>query len=349
MNFSWLLWGVGAFMITYVSIPWLQKQAPRWGLIDYPNVRKWHKKPTPRVGGIAVYSAIVILTLLWLLLTSATSYLRQIFGILIATTWIMTLGIMDDAGRLHHQVKLWFGMPVAALVLIYTGIHATLFASSVLNFMVTVLWVVGIVSAFNLLDNMDGLSAGTAAIAAAFFTGFAWVQEQRLVALFGVLVVGAAVGFLLYNFYPASVFLGDGGAMTLGLLLATLGLKVDYLGLPVSLSWMVPILVLGVPIFDTSLVTFSRLRRGLLPFASPGKDHLSHRLNNLGFSPRCVAMIHYLLDFLLGSIASLFVFYRALLPLWGWYIVFGFILISAFLAMLWLETVPFERQEVHTT
>ena len=147
-----------------------------------------------------------------------------------------------------------------------------------LNIAATLVWVVGITNAMNLLDNMDGLSGGIAAIAALFFLLFAAMSKQYLVGALAAALVGACVGFLFYNLNPASIFMGDTGSLFLGFTLAAVGIKLRFPDNSAFVTWMVPVLVLAVPIFDTTLVIISRLRRGLNPLTTPGKDHLSHRL-----------------------------------------------------------------------
>src|SRR5207245_2059452 len=148
-------------------------------------------------------------------------------------------------------------------------------------------------AAFSILDHMDGLVSGVAAIASFFFALLAIMNGQVLVASLGAAVLGASLGFLRWNFKPAKIFMGDGGAMFLGFMVATLGLKLRLTETPQSIAWMVPAMVLAVPVFDTMLVIISRSRRGLLPFASPGKDHTAHRLANLGLGQRGAVLVIY--------------------------------------------------------
>jgi len=158
---------------------------------------------------------------------------------------------------------------------------------------VTLIWVVGITNAQNLLDNMDGLSGGVAAVASAFFLLLASMSGQYLVAALSAALLGACLGFLRYNYNPASIFMGDSGSLFLGFVLAALGIKLRFDNLP-TVTWMIPILVMGVPIFDTALVTISRLRRRLNPLTTPGRDHTSHRLVARGMSQREAVLSLYL-------------------------------------------------------
>ena len=187
---------------------------------------------------------------------------------------------------------------------------------------------------------MDGLCAGVAAVAAAFFTISAGMNGQTLVRTLGVAAFGAALGFLRWNFNPAKIFMGDGGAMFLGFLMATLGLKVRPDGGEFPVSWLVPILILGVPIFDTTLVSISRSRRGLLPFTSPGKDHTAHRLSNLGLGHRGAVLIMYAAGAIFGSLALLI----QRIPATTTYAIVGGVVLAACAAIFFLESLPYERQ-----
>ena len=143
---------------------------------------------------------------------------------------------------------------------------------------------IGITNAVNFLDNMDGLSGGVTAIAAAWFLLLSITNGQILVAPFAAALMGASLGFLVYNFNPARIFMGDAGSLFLGFMLAAVGLKLRFPGQPDAMTWMIPVLVLGIPVLDMTLVTISRLRRGVNPWTTAGKDHLSHRLVQLGLN-----------------------------------------------------------------
>ncbi|MGA2098561.1 MAG: MraY family glycosyltransferase, partial [Candidatus Acidiferrum sp.] len=260
---------------------------------------------------------------------------------------VAAVGILDDRGWLHHQVKLFIGMPLAACVLLITGVHAQVFevlfsgrTAYILDAILTVIFVVGITASFSILDHMDGLCAGVAATASIFFALLAYFNGQTLVTTLAAAVLGAATGFLRWNFKPAKIFMGDGGAMFLGFLMATLGLKLRLEQANHISAWLAPLLILGVTIFDTTLVTISRSRRGLLPFATPGKDHAAHRLSNLGLGHRGAVLLMYFLGLITGG-AAILVSYLA--PL-------GAILIALLASAVvltgvaFLERAPYERQ-----
>jgi UDP-GlcNAc:undecaprenyl-phosphate GlcNAc-1-phosphate transferase len=317
--------------------------ALRVGMVDLPGPRKVHLKPIPLLGGLAMYAAVVIAVL-----TAFSGPARaQVVGILIGATLVAGVGILDDRGVLHHQVKLFVGMPLAAVILMMSGIRAQVFSvllggrsGDYLDIALSVIWVVGITASFSILDHMDGLCAGIAAMASVFFALLAYLHGQTLVTTLAAAVLGAATGFLRWNFKPAKIFMGDGGAMFLGFLMATLGLKLRLENTNHLSSWLAPILILGVTIFDTTLVTISRSRRGLLPFATPGKDHAAHRLSNLGLGHRGAVLTLYLLG-AIGGGAAILVSYLSTL---GALSVGALTLALIFAGVLFLERAPYERQ-----
>src|ERR1700751_4733875 len=304
---SLIAFGVALFGSLGLTAP-VRQFALRVGLVDKPDPRKVHLKPIPLLGGMAIYLGFAAA----ILLTQHGVMQQQTIAIFTGATLLAIVGFLDNGGLLHHQVKLFIGMPVAALLLLASGIRAQLFsqfipgtAGMILDGFLTIVWVVGITASFSILDHMDGLCAGITAVAAAFFTLSAYMNGQTAVQTLAAATLGAALGFLRWNFNPAKIFMGDGGAMFLGFLMATLGLKIRPDGAPFPAGWLVPILILGVPIFDTTLVSISRARRGLLPFTSPGKDHTAHRLSNLGLGHRRAVLVMYFLAAVLGGIALL--------------------------------------------
>ncbi len=339
--------GVLAFLVALVAslvlvVP-VRALALRVGMVDLPGPRKVHQTPIPLLGGLAMYGAVMI-AVLFAFDGPARS---QIEGILAGASLVAATGFLDDRGILHHQVKLFVGMPVAALFLLFSGIHAQVFSVMVggragyaLDAILTVVWVVGITASFSILDHMDGLCAGIAAVASISFALVAYLNGQTLVTTLAAAVLGAATGFLRWNFKPAKIFMGDGGAMFLGFLMATLGLKLRLDQADHLTGWLVPLLILGVTIFDTTLVTISRARRGLLPFTTPGKDHAAHRLANLGLGHRGSVLSLYLLGIFSGATAVLVSY----LPTQGAAAVGAISLALIFAGVAFLEKAPYERQ-----
>lgn len=322
--------------------------ALRVGMVDLPGPRKVHLTPIPLLGGLAIYAAVVIAVLLAFTGPART----QIAGILIGATLVAAVGILDDRGLLHHQVKLFVGMPLAAAILLVSGIRAQVFSvllggssGQILDAAITVIWVVGITASFSILDHMDGLCAGVAAMSSVFFALLAYLNGQTLVTTLAAAVLGASTGFLRWNFKPAKIFMGDGGAMFLGFLMATLGLKLRLENATHLSSWLAPLLILGTAIFDTTLVTISRSRRGLLPFTTPGKDHVAHRLSNLGLGHRGAVLTLYLLG-AVGGAAAVAVAY---LSTRGTLILGVLALVFIFAGVAYLENAPYERQTRKTS
>ncbi len=319
-----------ALLFAVGGTPVVRRVALTLGIIDQPSARKVHTKAMPLLGGVAIYGAFVAA----LLIFGQQFYVEQLIGILLGATWVSFLGVVDDWRGVRPYVKL-AGQAVGALILIATGVQVEFLHNPVLNAAVTIFWVVGITNALNLLDNMDGLSGGVAAIAAAWFGLLAVSNGQVLVSSMSVALLGAALGFLIYNFNPASIFMGDVGALFLGFLLASVGIKLRFLGNSDDITWMIPILVLGVPIFDTTLVFISRLRRGLNPLTTPGRDHLSHRLVKLGLTPRRAVLVIYAIGGVLGALA--FVVQYLTLPVA--YTLLALVLIGGGIALWKLEQV----------
>ena len=339
--------GVLAFFIALfaslmLTVP-VRALALRVGMVDLPGPRKVHLQPIPLLGGLAMYGA-VMLAILFAFDGAARA---QSAGIVTGATLVAMVGFLDDRGWLHHQIKLFVAMPLAACILLATGVRAQVFSvllpgqlGYVCDAALTIFWVVGITASFSILDHMDGLCAGIAAMAAVFFTMLAYLNGQTIVTTLAAAVLGAAAGFLRWNFKPAKIFMGDGGAMFLGFLMATLGLKLRLEQANHLSAWLTPPLILGVTIFDTTLVSISRLRRGLLPFATPGKDHAAHRLANLGLGQRGAVLTLYFLGALAGGTAVLV----AYLPPRGALLTAVVIPALTFGAVLLLERAPYERQ-----
>jgi UDP-GlcNAc:undecaprenyl-phosphate/decaprenyl-phosphate GlcNAc-1-phosphate transferase len=339
--------GVLAFLIALfaslmLTVP-VRALALRVGMVDLPGPRKVHVSPIPLLGGLAMYAAVVLAVLF----TFTGAARAQIVGILSGATLVAAVGILDDRGWLHHQIKLFLGMPVAACILLLTGIHSQVFAvffsgrlGYVLDALLTVFFVVGITASFSILDHMDGLCAGVAATASIFFALLAYLNGQTLVTTLAAAVLGAATGFLRWNFKPAKIFMGDGGAMFLGFLMATLALKLRLEQANHLSSWLAPLLILGVTIFDTTLVTISRSRRGLVPFTTPGKDHAAHRLSNLGLGHRGAVICMYGLGLLTGGAAVLVSYLSPLSALLVAVLASALVLTGVF----FLERAPYERQ-----
>lgn len=289
-----------AFILVLGATPIIRRIANRLGIVDQPDARRLHLMPVPLLGGVAIYAGFIIA----LLVFGEGWVVSQAIGILVGATIVSFLGIWDDRWGLRPLLKL-LGQAVAASMLIISGIQVSFLPHPALNVAITFIWILGITNALNLLDNMDGLSGGVGAVAAGFFLLLAAWNGQYLVASLAAALMGVCVGFLVYNFNPASIFMGDAGSMFLGFILAVVGIKLRFPGRPNVITWMIPVVVLGLPIFDTTLVVFSRLRRGINPLTNPGQDHVSHRLVSLGLSHRQAVILLYGVCSALGLVGLL--------------------------------------------
>jgi UDP-GlcNAc:undecaprenyl-phosphate GlcNAc-1-phosphate transferase len=319
---------LSALLLAVWGTPLARWAAPRLGFVDQPSARRVHRRPMPRLGGAAIYLAAIAA----LLVFRERFNIHQAVGILLGATLVSFFGLWDDRRGLSPAFKL-LGQFGAAGILLFTGVQVNIFPYAWLNIAVTLIWVVGITNAMNLLDNMDGLSGGVGAVASSFFLLLAAMNGQYLVGVLSAALLGACVGFLVYNLNPASIFMGDAGALFLGFMLAVVGIKLRFMDNVNIVTWMVPVLILGVPIFDTTLVFVSRMLRGLNPLTAPGKDHTSHRLVSMGFTQREAVMILYLAGGALGLQA---VFVTQATVLEG-YVVGGAVALTSAVALVALE------------
>jgi UDP-GlcNAc:undecaprenyl-phosphate/decaprenyl-phosphate GlcNAc-1-phosphate transferase len=299
MSAEWLLvFTVLVSLIVSLVATWVARTAAvRFALLDRPDQRKVHANPIPLLGGLAIYAAF----LLAVLATNSRVVLAEGTAVLIGATLLVLVGAYDDQYGMSPRVKL-AAQFLAAIIVVAGGVQVSLFTNPWLNLPLTIFWMVGIGNAMNLLDNMDGLSAGIALIAASFFTLLALSQGQVWVATTSAALAGATLGFLMYNWNPATIFMGDAGSLLLGYMLAILGMKLRFTNIEPQRTWLIPILILAVPIFDTTLVTISRLRRGI-SITSGGKDHTSHRLVRLGLNVREAVTAIYLAGLIVGAAA----------------------------------------------
>lgn len=285
-------------LVSFISTPLVRRLAQRVNFVDNPQARKMHITPMPMLGGIAIYLGLMASVVL----TQQSKTYIELLGIVLGATVTTLFGLWDDRVELSPAIKL-VGQALATGILIATGTQVHVFDSEVLNIALTMFWVLGIVNAINFQDNMDGLAAGLATVASTFFFVLAASEGLFVVALLAAALLGACIGFLYYNFNPASLFMGDAGSMLIGFMLAVLGIKLTFSGRPLAATWMIPIIILGVPIFDTTLVVISRLRRGKHVYQG-GKDHTSHRLVSiLGMSSARSVMTLYLIAGMLGLVA----------------------------------------------
>lgn len=316
-----------AMTVTLAGIPWVRRAAIAMGLVDLPSQRKAHRTPTPLLGGTAIFIGAII----GVLLIYGGNPQPTVIGVVLAASVVALTGLIDDYRPLPAWAKLG-GQLLGFLILAYFGIRVRLPVPDFVNYAITLIWLLGITNAINFLDNMDGLSAGISAVSSSFILLLALINGQFLVGALAAGLLGACLGFLRYNFPPAQIFMGDVGSLFLGFLLAVLGIQLRFPANSNFVTWMVPVFILGLPIFDMVLVVTSRIRRGLSP-NTPGKDHISHRLVRLGFSSRKAVLILYLISGVLGMMA-LFIT-QATIP--EGYIVAAVTAVFGVVAIWWLE------------
>jgi UDP-GlcNAc:undecaprenyl-phosphate GlcNAc-1-phosphate transferase len=334
-------------VIASLLVAWVSMQiARRAGLIDYPYSasHKTHKQPTPLAGGIAFVIAMAICSIWAGSLQDIT--LRNI---LITGLIVFVLGLLDDAFVIAARWKL-LGQVAAAIMLYVMGISVGIFDSpeflvylqppwsTYLNFTITLLWLVGITNAFNFVDSMDGLAVGLGGMAAAFFCLLTMVSGQASLAILFAVLLGVCISLYYYNSAPALFFLGDSGSQSLGFVLAALAIVYQPVDANQSSSWFAPILLLGVPIFDATLVVLSRLRRGT-PVYQSALDHTYHRLIKAGLAPNRAVLSMQGVAFLLGGLAFICLY----LPPLQANLIFSGVLLASLICLVVLDRKSFWR------
>lgn len=291
---------VTAFVIAFATAlyftPVIRKGAIAYGVVDSPDGRlKVHKEPVAYLGGIAIYLAFLVAV------AAAYEFTSEVLGLLLGASIIVMLGLFDDLKVLTPEVKL-LGQIVAALVLVKAGIMIRLtFLPEWACLALTILWLVGVTNAINLIDVSDGLASGVASIGGIFLYAISVYNGHTTIAVMTLALVGAALGFLAFNRPPARIYLGDAGSMFLGFMLAALAMSGHYT-FNHRVGAVAPVLILGVPIFDTLYVMGVRAVRGI-PLMRGSPDHFAVRLRNNGHRAGRIAAIGYAAATLLGATA----------------------------------------------
>jgi len=281
-----ILTGVIALLLSLYGNPIAREAALKYGIVDAPDGQLKHQRePVPYFGGLAIYIAFVMS------LALTFEFRQDVLGIVLGGTIVVMLGLIDDFGVLTPATKL-AGQLLAIFVLIKSGIRIEIAVlPDWVDLILTVFWMVGLINAFNLLDIMDGLAAGVGAVSAMFLLFVALFQGDQTTAFMLAALIGSLLGFLRYNWQPAKIYMGDTGAMLIGLLLGAMTMIGKYPSdHPVSL--LTPVFILGVPIFDTLFVMYIRYMRGLPVFwGSP--DHIAIRLRHWGLTIPQIVLISY--------------------------------------------------------
>lgn len=294
--FSLLIAGIVCVILT----PVVKKIGSSRGWMAYPVKDRWHRRPTALMGGIAIYTGFCIPVLGYVDLRGLASifvkgidagpepsFMAMIWA---GATLLFILGLLDDFLHIKPHTKL-IGQIVVAAMVTFAGYRLQWFTSLTLDTMVTLFWIIGITNAFNLIDNMDGLCAGVGAISAVFFAAILW-QDPVEASVAALALAGSLVAFLVYNFNPASIFMGDCGSLVVGFVVSMLGLfYAESAKLPMA-SLAVPVTIVMVPILDTTLVTLVRVLSGRKA-STGGRDHTSHRLVLMGLTERGAVVFLY--------------------------------------------------------
>lgn len=338
-----------SFGTAYLLTPLMRKVALKMGVMSWPGKRTVHTQPIPYLGGLAIYFAFV--TAVWAVLYASPQlkleFSQSVKGLFIGATLIVILGLWDDIKNLRAVIKL-AGQTAIALVLFtyefridlitnpFGGqIHIPLFGSA----LITVVWVVGVINALNLVDGLDGLAAGVTFIGSVVLFSIALFLGNYITVYLLAALAGSVLGFLRFNFHPAKIFMGDTGSMLLGLILACSVLLGFQYKIATAAVLLVPITVLSIPIYDTSVAFFRRLMKQA-PIFRPDKQHLHHRLLSMGLSHKYTVLFFYLLCVYFGIIAFLFV----LIPEQYAFILLILLGIGVFIGM---RTIGFIERKMH--
>ncbi len=291
---EYLLLGVASIILSGLLTPVARKFARHIGAMDLPNLdRKVHKEPVPYLGGLSIALTITLLTYTVMLVQDADwSKFRLASYVIIPALILAAVGLLDDIRGLKPWPRLIMqtltGL-VVAIILIATNTISFAFGNTYLDALVTIIWIVGICNSINFFDNIDGGASGTVAIIGLSIFLIAFNQGQILVSSAAVVMCGAVIGFLAWNKAPAKIYMGDAGALFLGVMVSVLTIRLNP---GISPSWQslaIPVLMLAVPILDTTVAIFSRWQRGISAFTG-GRDHLSHRLIRIGFTHKKAAV-----------------------------------------------------------
>ena len=304
VNPTWLYVAtfLGATAFSLLLVPAVREYARSRRIHDNPGGHKSHSTPVPYLGGVAMVAAFSVAMVIGVmvrraaqldddavritfgnLLQQGDGLVRELAVVLGVALTFSVMGLVDDLRGLSPWFRFIVGLCLAVSVVMY-GISLESPLPTWADYAITVVWILGMTNAFNLLDNIDGLAAGTAAVAAGSFFFIALLNDQQYSALLAIGLAGAMLGFLRSNFHPATIYMGDAGSLFIGFMMAYLGLKMRTTTTEVP-QLFAPVVVLGVAVLDTTVVVVSRVRRGVSPFTG-GQDHLSHRFLRLGLSVR---------------------------------------------------------------
>ena len=276
---------VGSALLSWLLVQFSIRLAHWGGLMDAPDgERKLQARPIPKVGGIAVALAFTVVFLVAVGFSGDVTAFQLLASVLLPALGVAVLGFVDDIKPLDPWLRLAI-QTLLALSVWWMGTRIEVSGVATIDLALTVLWIVGLTNAMNLLDNADGLAAGTSVVSSLGAAAIGGIFGQYFIAGLALALAGVAAGFLWHNWAPASVYLGDAGSYFLGFLLAIVTLRLRPIGIDLPWSALIPLLLVALPMSDTCFVVVGRLRRGRHPFM-PGRDHLSHALSDRGLATR---------------------------------------------------------------
>ena len=289
-----------AFSLSWYLTPIFQKAALKFGIVDLPDGRlKRQREPVPYLGGLSIYLSFL------LTLAFTFRFSQEVLGILLAGTIIIILGLIDDFKALSPRIK-FIGQFIAMFVLIKSGIFIKLtFIPYPVSIVLSFLWLLAITNAFNIIDVMDGLSSGIAFFCSLIFFIVAFLNGHVMIATLTIALAGSLAGFLHYNFEPAKIYMGDTGSMFIGLILGALSMIGSYTEKN-FLGFIAPVIILGIPLFDTLFVMYIRSLRGM-PAIKGSPDHFALRLRKWRLSTRQTVLVSYLASIVLGAASLLII------------------------------------------
>jgi UDP-GlcNAc:undecaprenyl-phosphate GlcNAc-1-phosphate transferase len=310
MNYSipqFALLGFLTFALVGLITPQIRKVAIHFDAVDAPTLeRKSQKEPVPYLGGVAIaigviaasYGSMLAVDFSWQTIKLAST-------VLVPAIAISAMGLWDDLRGLQPWPRLiaqtFTGIGVS-FILIATDTSGVAFGNTFLNYAITTLWIVGVCNSINFFDNHDGGAAGTVAVITFFLFFIAYDRQQVLVSALAIVTAGATAGFLIWNRHPAKIYMGDAGSLFLGIIISVLTIRLSPGVVPAYKSLAIPVLLMAVPILDTTVAIISRLYRGISPFQG-GRDHLSHRLMRIGFQRKSTAISLWALAAFYGGLA----------------------------------------------
>ena len=306
-NIRWLYVFFVSFLASQILTPISIKLAFKFNILDFPdNIRKLHKSPIPRIGGLAIFGAIIISTL------RNFNFSTELSGLIIGSSMFYLIGFIDDIKPISATARL-IAQIVSALFVVYSGVTISIIPvgfpfEKIIEGTITVIWLIGIANSINFLDGVDGLAAGMSALCAGLFFVISIPTNQPHLMFLTIATVGACAGFLPYNWGPAKVYLGDSGATFLGFFIAGLAIMGSWENANPMIAISTPLLILGIPIFDTIYTTISRIKNGHVKSVKEwleytGRDHFHHRLMLLKLSPKRTVLFILMINLCIGLAA----------------------------------------------